>query len=291
MGRQGRRKRMRRGFGVGPVACVAKGVSLDSLLALLEAGGASPTACHRLASLALIFDSAMKRTGTGSNLATPDLLPKLVKAAYREDRRIRKLEDFISHDARLEVEVRWDGGMYRMLPGSLDQPVGLVENLRMLVDVVDPVLVENVEFGLSDVVELVLRRVGHVASVLAPTWSTRQEAIATSPHISDREFAAAGTLLDISNQVASCHNPDRARVALEILSVSPEQLMFNPSGGETIFGPILGVRKDPDKIVPLPAGILIDCLSRVWRVVWCFPRSGGIREKGVSTTFGCLGPF
>ena len=39
------------------------------------------------------------------------------------------------------------------------------------------------------------------------------------------------TLLDFSDQVASCRNPDRAQVALEILSVSPEQLMFNPSGG------------------------------------------------------------
>ncbi|MCQ3804130.1 MAG: transposase [Acidimicrobiia bacterium] len=26
--------------------------------------------------------------------------------------------------------------------------------------------------------------------------------------------------------------------------------------------------------------------TRVWRVVWCFTRSGGIREEGVSTTFG-----
>ena len=248
---------------MGSVARVASGVSQESLLALLEAGSASPTACHRLASLALIFDSVMKRTRTGPNQATPDLLPKLVEAARREDRKIRKLEDFIPHDARLEVEVRWDGSVHRMLPGSLDQPVGMVENLRMLAYVVDPVLVEHVEFGLADVVELVLRRVGHVASVLAPTWSTRQEVIGTPPRVSDRELAAAETLLDISNQVASCRNPDRARVALEIFSVSPEQLMFNPSGGETNFGSILGVRKNPDKIVPLPAGILIDCLSEV----------------------------
>ena len=31
--------------------------------------------------------------------------------------------------------------------------------------------------------------------------------------------------------------------------------------------------------------------TRVWRVVWCFPWSGGIREKGVSTTFVGLGPL
>ncbi len=248
---------------MGPVARVAKGVSMDSLLALLEAASASPTACHRLASLALVFDSVVKRTKTGSSEAAPDLLPKLVEAAHREHRKIRRLEDFIPHDARMEVAVRWDGGMYRLLPGSLDQPVGMVGNLRMLADVVDPVLVEHVEFGLADVVELVLRRVDHVASALAPTWSTRQETVGTPPHISDRELAAAETLLDISDQVAKCRNPDQAQVALEILSVSPEEMMFNPSGVAPGFGSILGVRRSPDKIVPLPAGILVDCLSEI----------------------------
>ena len=92
---------MRRTFGVGSVARAAKGVSLDSLLALLEVASASPTACHRLASLALIFDSVLKRTKTGPSQATPDLLPKLAKAAHWENRTIRRLEDFIPHDARL----------------------------------------------------------------------------------------------------------------------------------------------------------------------------------------------
>ncbi len=31
--------------------------------------------------------------------------------------------------------------------------------------------------------------------------------------------------------------------------------------------------------------------TRVWRVVWCFPWSGDMCGKGVSTTFGGLGPF
>ena len=30
-------------------------------------------------------------------------------------------------------------------------------------------------------------------------------------------------------------------------------------------------------------------LSRVWRVVWCFAWSGGMRVRGVSTTFGVWG--
>ena len=133
----------------------------------------------------------------------------------------------------------------------------------MLADVVDPVLVEHAEFGLSDVVELVLRRVDHVASTLAPAWSTREETVGTPPRITSSELAAAETLLDVSNQVASCRSPERAQLALEILSVSPEHLVFNSSGGVPPLGAVIGVRENSDKIVPLPAGILVDCLSEV----------------------------
>ena len=262
MGRQSRRKKERGKHGVGRVARVARGVSQESLLALLEASSASPTACHRLASLALVFDSVMKRTSTGSAQATPALLPKLVDAANCEQPELWQLDDFIPHDARLEVVTRWGENTFRLLPGSLDQPVGMVECIRMLADVIDPVLVEHGEFGLSDVVELVLRRIDHVASTLAPAWSAREETVGTSPRISNSELEAAETLLDISNQVASCRNPERARLALEILSVAPKRLVFNSSGGAPPFGSVIGVRKS-GKVVPLPAGILVDCLSEI----------------------------
>ena len=65
-GRQRRRMREQRERGVGPVARVAKGVDLGSLLGLLEASGASPTACRRLASIAWVFGSVMKGARPGS---------------------------------------------------------------------------------------------------------------------------------------------------------------------------------------------------------------------------------
>ena len=267
MGRISRRKKERRKRGVGPVARVAKGASRESLLALLEAASASPTACHRLSSLALIFDSVLKRARTGSKPSSIGLLPKLVRAAYREDPELWCREDFHPHDARFEVLVRYRERLYRMLPGSLDQPVAVVDNLRMVADLIDPVLVEHLGFGLGDGVELVLRRVDYVASVLAPTWSTRTENLQAPPSIQAQELEAAATLSSLSEQIDACRNPDRARRALQFLSKRPERLPFNPAGGAACFGAMIAVQENSDQYVPLPAGILVDSLSEMGGVL------------------------
>lgn len=267
MGKQSRRKKEQRRRGVGPVVDVARGVSQESLLALLEASSASPTACHRGASLALVFASAMKRTRTGSQRATPDLLPKLVEAANQEVAELWQLEDFLPCDARLEVLVRWENGLYRILPSSLEQPVAAVGILHLLAEVIDPVLIEHLGFGLGDAVELVLRRVDHVASVLAPAWGDRQEDLGTVPAITAGELEAARSLLDISKQVRSCRNPQRAERALESLSVRPKRLGLNLSGPTSFFGPTIAVREGPGRYVPVPAGILIQSLGELGGVL------------------------
>ena len=263
MGRQSRKKKERRKHGAGPVARVTKGVSQESLLALLEASSASPTACHRGASLALVFDSVMKRTRTGSRQASPDLLPKLVEAASKEAADLWQLEDFLPCDARLEVVVRWENGLYRILPSPLEQPVAVVENLRLLAEVIDPVLVEHLGFGLADAVELVLRRVDHVASVLAPAWGIRQETVGTAPVITAGELTAARTLLHIPKQVQACRNPERAQSALEYLSVRPQRSVLTLAGRSSYFGPTIAVRRRQGQYVPLPAGILVESLGEI----------------------------
>ncbi len=263
MGRKSRRKRERRGLGVGPIARTARGKSLESLLGLLEASSASPTACHRLASLALIFCSVMKRTRAGSQQISPALLPQLVRAASRENRDLWCREDFVPHDPRLEVLVRWRGELHRLLPGSLDQPGAVVDNLRSLSGVIDPVLVDRLGFGVSDAVELVLRRVGHVASMLAPTWSIREASARARPRIGESELAAALRLSDIEQQVESCQYPERARRALEFLSVCPKGLIFDSGGGGACFGAVIAVRTGSGQCIPIPSGVLVDSLSEL----------------------------
>lgn len=268
MGRRHRNDGSRRIVGVGPVARTARGVSLESLLELLEVASVSPTACNRLPSLALIFDSAIKRTRTGSQQASVGLLPKLVRAAHREDRKLRRYEErFLPHDPGSELVVRWRERLYRLPPGSLVHPAAVVENLRMVADVIDPVLVEHSGFGLGDAVELVLRRVDHVASVLAPTWSARTQNPKASPRINHRELDAAGRLLSFSEQVGSCHSSGRAQRALEFFSTDSKGLPFNPAGGVSRFGATVAVETNPGEFVPLPAGMLVDSLSELGAVL------------------------
>ena len=261
VGRKSRAKREGREQGVGPVAQAAKGVSLASLLALLEAASAAPSANYRLRSVGLVFDSVMKRTITGSRPATPGLLPRLAAAAHEEAPDLWMQEDFLPYDARLEVLVRWGSDLYRLLPGSLERPVATIDHLRLLAKVIDPVLVDRLGFGLEDAVELVLRRIDHVSTVLAPLWSPIEVEIGMSPFISAEELVAAGTLLDISSQVERCCNPDRARSALEYHSVRPNQLAFDLSSPVAQFGTTIAVRKGPLGLVPLPAGLLVETLD------------------------------
>ena len=71
MGRKSRTKRERREHGAGMVAVAAKGHSLAGLLALVEAAAVSPTANHRVPSLAVIFDAALKRVRPVPHLSMP----------------------------------------------------------------------------------------------------------------------------------------------------------------------------------------------------------------------------
>ena len=75
---------MRRENGPGPIALAAEHTSLSEVSALLEAASVSPTASHRLLSLAHIFDSAVRSTRAGEQSASPELLTRLTKAAFRE---------------------------------------------------------------------------------------------------------------------------------------------------------------------------------------------------------------
>ena len=84
------------------------------------------------------------------------------------------------------------------------------------------------------------------------------------PWLSDRELAAAGTLLGISAHVDSCRSPDRAQRALDYFSMSPERLELDSSGFAAPFGCVIAVRQgDRGGFTPVPAGLLVDSLGEI----------------------------
>ena len=262
MGRKSREKCERRENGSGPIALAAKGTDLPDLVALLEAASVSPTASHKIPSLGLIFESVMKRTRTGKRPASPELLPRLISEAHNEDPYLCMQEDWMPYDVRAKVMVRWCGGLFRIAPGSLERPVATVDFLGLLSSVIDPVLIEQNGYGLRDVVEIVLRRVDHVASTLAPTWADEAlEDTGEPASLRMEELSAARTLQPISETIDVCSSPERASVALQKHLVPANQLVRQRDNPATTFGPIIGVLDRDGKQIVLPAGLLMDELD------------------------------
>lgn len=268
MGRKSRAKRERRGKGVGPIAQVASGRSQVSLVALLEAACASPTASHRIPSLTLIYDSIVKRTRTGDGKVDPDLLPSLVSAARKEQPTLTALEDFLPYDVRSEVLVRWGEELFRLLSGVSERPIAVVDNLRLLSTAIDPVLIDRLGYGIEDAVELVLRRISHVAGVLASAWSDNKRAtIRSTPFLSYGELTAAKHLDGLEGLVEKCRHPERARRVLTQYTISAQKLTCNPGDRTSTFGSTIAVRFGSRYLIPIPAAVLIETLDALGGVL------------------------
>lgn len=263
MGRKSREKRERRERGEGPVAAIAHGRSRASLLALLEAASVSPIASQYLPSLAVIFESlANGRTRVGTKPADVSMLQPLVQAAHAECPPVRAVEDFLPHDPRFEVRVEWAGEMFRMVAGSLERPTSDVETLRRLSAIIDPVLHEHADYGLTDVVELMLRRIDAVASALAPAWpADLEQELGSAPQLRPEELAVAASLPSLEVQLAQCSSPERAMAALEAHTVPAKSLRRDDLSMIATFDSTIAIRHGQSGVTPLPAGLIVEALN------------------------------
>lgn len=262
MGRRSREKRERRERDIGPVARVAQGRSRASLLALLEAASVSPNTSQYLPSLSVIYESLANRARLGGKTADPALLQALIGAAHQECPSLAAEEDFMPHDPRFEVLVEWSGEMFRMVAGTLERPTSDIETLRRLAAIVDPVLDEHAGYRLTDVVEVILRRVDAVAGMLAPTWSSDvEQELRSRPHLRPEELAAAAKLPPLEDQIAECSEPERARTALQAHSLPAKSLHRDAMSPVATFGSTIAIRHGQRGITPLPAGLIVEALN------------------------------
>ena len=260
MGRKSREKRERR---TGGLVGALRGLDARSVESLLEAAGASPTASHCLPSIAHTFGTLMKHGSPEGRRSIPEDLPVLLDFARDADTRIAQLEDYIPCDVTLQVCARWGKALYRMLPGTLSRPVAAVQEARLLASCIDPVLVCDLGYGLGDAVELILGRVDHVFTTLAPVWTSGQAPNpGDPPSIKSDEINAAAGLQDMVAQVAECNSPARARRALADLSLPRNKLVkVLPSQYQTAsFGTAMAVRLGANNCRPLPAALLMEAI-------------------------------
>ena len=230
---------------------------------LLEAAGASPTAGHCLPSIAHTFGALMRYGSPGGRRAEPEDLPVLLGLDRDDDAHNAHPEDYIPYDVTLRVCARWGKELYRMLPGTLSRPVAAVQEAGLIASCIDPVLEGDLGYGLGDAVELILRRVDHVSTTLAPVWTNGQAPNPDDPpSITLDEINAAAGLRDIAAQVAECDNPTRTRRALADLSLPRNKLAkVLPSEFQTAsFGTALAVRLGANNCRPLPAALLMKAI-------------------------------
>ena len=263
MGRKSREKRERSKRRTSGLAGALRALDARSVESLLEAAAASPTANHCLPSIAHTFGTLMKHGSPEGRRSTPEDLPILVNLARDADPRIAQLEDYHPYDTTLTVCARWDTELYRILPGELSRPVAAVQEARLVASCIDPVLVRHLGYGLADVVELILRRVDHVATTLAPVWMSGQAPNPGDlPSITSDEINATVGLQDIMAQVAACTNPERTLRALENHS-SPRNKMSTVQTSQfqaASFGTSLAVRFGTNNYRPIPAGLMMETI-------------------------------
>ena len=190
------------------------------------------------------------------------MLPSLIRAAHAECAPVRAVEDFLPHDPRFDVRVEWAGEMFRMVAGTLERPTSDIETLRRLSEIIDPVLHEHAEYGLTDLVELILRRVDAVASALAPAWpADLEQEVGAPPQLRSEEVAIAASLPPLEAQLARCSSPERAEAALGAHSVRARSLRRDDLSLIATFGSTIAVRHSQNGVTPLPVGLIVEALD------------------------------
>lgn len=268
-----RRRRRRRNerkvdAGTSPRASKAARVlasySISSMSALLDAASVSPKAAHCGSAIAYLFWKNAQRRGAPAKVVPADALPRLVSAAYEDQPSLAQGDDFQPYDGREDVIVRWDGGLFRMLAGSLERPTAVVNQHALLASVIDRVLLPLLGFGLGDAGELVLRRIDAAArSILPHSPNGPQADIGDVPLLAEAEVQSAIELPSFPVIASDCSDPVRAKLALERFTTEPSNLLLEPGMGVVSrFGTTLAIRL-ADKVLAIPTGFLPETLPAI----------------------------
>ena len=263
MRRKSPQKRERRERGGGSLTKLLQDFSASSLFALIDAASLSPTAAHRGPSIATLYHTALRRPNEGARTAGASDLPPLVAAVRSANPAVTTLEDFQPYEVRSEVLVRWGPDLFRVVPGSLERPTGMINQHERLAASIDGLLVSELGFGIRDVGEIILRRLHEVVNRLAPYWPDGPAgSVGSDPLVSQAEVAAAGSFPSLVDVVEDCTHVDRARAAAAHFVVPASKLSFDLSHPVATFGPTIAAKLGNDPLW-LPSGMLIESLPAV----------------------------
>ncbi len=160
------------------------------------------------------------------------------------------------------MHVDWAEQMFRIVAGTLERPTSNIETLRRLSAIIDPVLHEHTDYGLTDIVELILRRVHAVACALTSTWrADHEQVLGSPPQINTEELVAAAGVPPLEDQIAQCSHPERAKAALQVHSVPAKSLRRDEMSMVATFGDTIAVRHGQNGFTPLPTGLIVEAFN------------------------------
>lgn len=261
MGKHSRNQQQRNDRSTDPVGAIMAPFTSTSLFPVIEAAAASPSAAHRGLSIAMLFNELVQHPPHGSRTAIATDLQTMLELLPH----LPEVEDFAPYDSRDQVLIRWANELFRVLPGSLERPTARLNQQALLADAIDPILVSRLGFGLSDVGELILRRVNDVAQALAPYWPPGEAAVPGDPaSVTQSEVEAASTLQSFDDIVEKCTHPGQARAAAARYTVSVRDLAPVSAYAPATFGAAIATR-NRGHVRPIPAAYLVEALPAIGR--------------------------
>ena len=263
VGKRSRRKAERRIERRGPLYDYLSPFETSSVLAVLEAASVSPTASHRITSLASMFSSAIHLSTDATKAMAPEDLQKVVKLAEAMVPSQSLVDDFLPLDVRHRAVARWGDDVFLIAPGGLERPLTLIDRAALLASAVDGHLTSEIGFGVSDAVELILRRIDVVVRSLEIHWpADAVPELLSSPVVSSHEISAARQVKELGLIIDECTEPARAQLALSRYSAKPKDVRVDWGHPAWLFDGLVAVRWGRGQI-PLPAGLLIESVGAV----------------------------
>ena len=175
---------------------ILAGYEQGSVRALLHAACSSPGAVHHLPLLADLLAQSYAFAPRGLRTAGRDDLPRWVNLVRAEVPGVTVRDDWIPCDPRLLVRAMVSERRRPVHPGLLTRPQDLLPTVMEYAECVDPVLLDGMGFGLSDVAELAMRIMEVEREVLAPAWTGERPTDPADPvRVSLAEMQAVQGLL------------------------------------------------------------------------------------------------
>jgi hypothetical protein len=219
------------------------------LVALLWAAAQNPITRRWLPTIIAGATAAFRDQVDGGAPAGPADLPALLEAVRSSYPSLGLVEDFIPANPRQIVRWRSGDNRWRIDPGLIEDPIGIMKGLD-IVSILDDEVVDALGFGIADLQELALRYMDRRLSRLEECWAQESPEFlkldaATS---TEHELAllsipgSAEAEAEVDSVLRACASPEQAERALAFATVRADRLKVSAKALTPLWGETLAIQ-------------------------------------------------